>query len=269
MKTVAELVDSARGRVWWFLIAVLLHAWVAEAALEDKFDVLQIGATTYQNVTITTKNKSYVFLLHSKGMTNIKVADLPSEVRLKLGYEDPAAAQVKTNTPAVWAKNTLARVETPEIKKLETQVSSFWRGVPALSGVNIPPLNRNTLLIAGLGLLALFLFHCYCCSLICKKSGSEPGPLVWVPVFQLFPLLKAATMSPWWFVGFLVPGVNLIAQVLWSVNITRARGKALIVALLLIFPLSSPFAALFLAFSGSNQERKEPRRVAIMTLEAA
>lgn len=76
-------------------------------------------------------------------------------------------------------------------------------------------------------------------------------------------------MSPWWFVGFLVPGVNLIAQVLWCVNITRARGKALIVALLLIFPLSSPFAALFLAFSGGNQERKEPRRVAIMTLEAA
>jgi len=269
MKTVEELVEAARGRVWWLLIAVLLHTWAAEAALEDKFDALQIGATTYQNVTVTTKSKSYVFLLHSKGMTNIKVADLPSEVRLKLGYEDPEATHVKTNTPAVWAKNTLSKVETPEIKKLETQVSSFWRGAPALSGVNIPPVNRNTLLIVALVFLALYLFHCYCCALICRKSGSEPGPLVWVPVFQLFPLLKAATMSPWWFVGFLVPGVNLIAQILWCVKITQARGKAFIVALLLMFPLSSPFAALFLAFSGGNQERKAPRRVGIMTLETA
>jgi hypothetical protein len=268
MKTLAELVEAARGRAWWLMVAVLLHTSGAHAALEDKFDVLQIGATTYQNVTVTTKNKSYVFLLHSKGMTNIKVADLPSEVRLKLGYEDPAT-HVKTNTPAVWAKNTLAKVETPEIKKLETQVSSFWRGAPALSGVNLPPINRNTLLIAGLSFLALYLFHCYCCSLICKKSGSEPGPLVWVPVFQLFPLLKAATMSPWWFLGFLVPGLNLIAQILWCVKITQARGKAFIVALLLMFPLSSPFAALFLAFSGGKHERKAPRRVAIMTLETA
>jgi len=250
--------------------ALLLHTTLAEAALEDKFDMLQIGTTTYQNVTVTTKNKSYVFLLHSKGMTSIKVADLPPDVRDKLGYEDPAAAaQAKNNKTAVWAKNTLAKVQGPEVKKLETQVSSLWQRMPALSTVNLPPLNRNTLLFAGGTLVALFLFHCFCCALICRKAGSEPGPLVWVPILQLFPLLKAASMSRWWFLGFLVPGLNLVAQIVWCVKITQARGKALIVALLLIFPLTSPLAALYLAFSEGPRARKDSGRVAIMTLEAA
>jgi len=255
--------------LWWLLAAVLLHATMAEAALEDKFDMLQVGTTAYKNVTVTTKNKSYVFLLHSQGMASIKVADLSPEVRAKLGYEDPNAAQAKSTTPAAWAKNTLSKVEAPEIKKLEKQVSSLWQGAPALSQVKIPPLNRNMLLIAGLSLVALYLFHCYCCALICRKTGSEPGALVWVPVFQLFPLLRAASMSPWWFIGFLLPGLNLIAQIIWCVKITEARGKAFIVALLLIFPLTSPLAALYLAFSGGNQAPKESRRVEIMTLEAA
>jgi hypothetical protein len=69
--------------------------------------------------------------------------------------------------------------------------------------------------------------------------------------------------------GFLVPGLNLVAQVLWCVKITQARGKTWLVALLLIVPLSSPFAALYLAFSGGRHARKDDRRVEIMTLEAA
>jgi hypothetical protein len=76
-------------------------------------------------------------------------------------------------------------------------------------------------------------------------------------------------MSAWWFLGFLVPGVNLVAQVFWCLKITHARGKGFGVALLLILPISSPFAALYLAFSGADAPKKAERRVEIMTLEAA
>jgi hypothetical protein len=269
MKTVEQLVEAVRGLVRLLLLAVLFNAWSAQAALEDKFDMLQIGTATYRNVTVTTKTKSYVFLLHSQGMTNIKVADLPSDVRLKLGYEDPSVPHAKTNSPVAWAQHTLAKVETPEVKKLQAQVSGLWSSAPSLSKLNLPALSRNTLLISGVILVALYLFHCYCCALICVKSGSNPGPLVWVPLLQLFPLLKAAAMSPWWFLAFLAPGVNLVAQAIWCIKITRARGKAFLVALLLIFPLTSPLAALYLAFSDGKRPRKEPRRVAIMTLETA
>ena len=63
----------------------------ALAALEESFDVLQIGTRTYKNVTVTTKAKSYVFVLYEGGMGNIKVSDLPRSAQIKLGYLPPDA----------------------------------------------------------------------------------------------------------------------------------------------------------------------------------
>lgn len=248
--------------------AFLLWPFGANAALEQSFDVLKIGTTTYRNVTVTTKSKNYIFILHSTGMTNIKVNDLPPDLRTQLGYDLPPAPESKTNTPAVWARQALGKIEVPQVKQLESGLLGLYHSGPA-SRISLPPLTRNFLLIGLAVLLALYLFHSYCCMLICRKTGSEPGILVWLPVLQLLPLLKAAGMSLWWFLVFLVPGLNLIAQVWWFIKITQARGKGFLVALLLIFPLTSPFAAMYLAFSGSPRPRKETRRVEIMTLEAA
>jgi hypothetical protein len=41
------------------------------------------------------------------------------------------------------------------------------------------------------------------------------------------------------------------------------------VAFFLIFPLSSPLAAAYLAFSGGKKRKNDDRRIEIMTLEAA
>jgi hypothetical protein len=251
------------------LIALLCAPIGASAALEQTFDLLQIGTTTYRNVTVTTKGKNYIFILHSNGMTNIKVADLPSDLRTKLGYEDPAATKTKPNPSALWAKQTLSKMEVPQLKRIQEQLAGLLHQGTKEMPFRLSGLSRNTLIIAASALLALFLLHSYCCMLICNKVGTKPGVLVWLPLLQLFPLLRAASMSPWWFAGFLIPGFNLIAQVLWFIKITQARGKGLWVALLLIFPLSSPFAMLYLALSGGGNRKKDTRRVEIMTLETA
>jgi len=268
MKNVRLLDVASRAWMRLILLLLLLRPLVAGAALEQTFDVLQVGTTTYRNVTVTTKDKNYVFIIHSQGMTNIKVADLSSDLREKLGYVDPTA-RVKTNTPAVWARQTLTKLETPQVTQLEAQVSGWLRPSPALTKFQFSQIDRKFLLIFVGVLLALFLFHSLCCKLICEKAGSEPGPLVWIPILQLLPLLKAADMSPWWFLGFLVPVVNLVAQVFWCIKISQARGKTIVVALLLIFPLTSLFAILYLAFSDGRSGKKENRRVEIMTLETA
>jgi hypothetical protein len=252
------------------LMALLCAPIGASAALEQTFDVLQIGTTTYRNVTVTTKSKNYIFILHSNGMTNIKVADLPADLRTSLGYEDPAAAaKTKSNPPAAWAKQTLSKIELPQMKAVQEQLAGLLHLGPKGMPFRLEGLSQNVLIIAASALLALFLLHSYCCMLICNKVGIKPGVLVWLPLLQLFPLLRAASMSPWWFAGFLIPGFNLIAQVLWFIKIAQARGKSFLVALLLIFPLSSPFAVLYLAFSGGGTRKKETRRVEIMTLETA
>lgn len=245
------------------LVPTLVHA-----ALEQSFEVLQVGTSTYHNVTVTTKNKNYVFLIHSNGMASVKVTDLSPELRVQLGYGNTEGSQGKKTT-AVWAKQTLSKLDAPQVQQVRAQLAGLFAPGQPISRLNAIPITRNVLLLGGAILAALYLFHCYCCLLICRKSGVEPGPLIWLPLLQIFPLLKAARMSPWWFLGLLVPVLNLIGQILWCIKIADARGKALIVGLLLIFPLTSPFAVLYLAFSAGPSPRKENRRVGVMTLEAA
>jgi hypothetical protein len=123
--------------------------------------------------------------------------------------------------------------------------------------------------VLGIALL-LYLFHCYCCMLICRKTGNPPGILVWLPVLQVFPLLRAAGMSGWWFLGFCVPILNIVGQVLWCLKIAKARGKSVWAGVLLLLPVISLFAFLYLAFSNGAAPKKhrEPES-RLMTLEAA
>src|SRR5258708_11971663 len=113
----------------WFGIVLfisLLSPSAVNASLEQTFDVFLVGTAKYRNVTVTTKNKNYVFILHSTRMTNIKVADLSPELRTKLAYEDHAATQVNTNTPAVWAKQTISKLDVPQVKNLRAQLAAWW-----------------------------------------------------------------------------------------------------------------------------------------------
>jgi hypothetical protein len=238
-------------------------------AAEEKFDVLQIGTQTFSNVTVTTKAKQYVFLLHSAGMASIKVSQLPPEVLEKLGYTTPAA-KVTTNTAVVWAKQEIAKINTPQVRELGKQLGQKWRGKP-LAALSAIGLIGPRLIVAVLGIaLLLYLFQCYCFMLICRKTGQRPGILIWLPVAQVFPLLRAAGMSGWWFLALLVPVLNLVASVLWCFKIAKARGKSVWVGVLLVLPITSLFAFLYLAFSNgvASDEDEEPEPK-IMTLQAA
>jgi hypothetical protein len=270
MKTNKALEAMARRLLGILFLVACLWAVDVKAALEQTFNVFQVGTTTYRNVTVTTKNTNYVFILHSTGMANIKVADLTPELRTQLGYEDPAATAAQRKTPTAWAKQTLSKLEVPKVENLRAQVSSMWTPNAIRAKLPIQEITPRVLwALVGL-VLAAYLFHCYCWLLICQKAGCESGPLIWVPVLQLVPMLKAASMSLWWFLAFLLPGINLIAQVVWFFKIAQACGKGLGTAFLLVFPLTCPFAILYLAFSGGSPRIKAKlRRVPIMTLETA
>ncbi len=241
--------------------------------VEQTFDVLQVGTRTYRNVTVTTKAKDYVFILHSKGMTNLKVQELPVEIREQLGYVDPQA-KPRTNNAAAWAKQAVAQLETPQVKNVEQEFSKRLQGELADRHLQLPKIDRTFVLGVLGGLLVCHLFFSYCCMLICQKTGQQPGILVWLPILQLFPLLRAAGMSRWWFLACLVPVLNVLPSIIWVVKIVQARGKNGLLVLFLLLPMTNILAFLYLAFSDSapppeKSQKKSEKRVEIMTLETA
>ncbi len=257
------------------LIQVTLAGWLilvagTVAAVEEKFPVLQIGARTYTNVTVTTKAKHYVFILHDGGLASVKPAELSLEAQEQLGYAPGGGAKPATNTAAAWAKREIAKINVPQVKELEKQINQTLvaKPPPALAALG---LIGPTLIFAVLGIALLFyLFGCYCWMLICRKTGNPPGILVWLPILQIFPMLRAAGMSGWWFLAFCVPVLNIVASVLFCFNIAKARGKSAWVGLFLLLPVTSLFAFLYLAFSnGAAAEEDGQSSVRIMTLETA
>lgn len=257
------------GIVWLAAAAVWLCASAQTlAAAEEAFDVLQIGTRTYTNVTVTTKAKDYIFILHSTGMANIRVTELSPELQEKLGYGS-AEKKGGTNAAAAWASKTLSKIKTAKVEKVEKELAQTWRQAAASHRVPLPQMTPQ-LLYATLGVALLcYLFGCYCCRLICQKTGNPPGPLIWVPLLQMFPLLRAAGMSPWWFLAYFIPLLNVVAGLVWSVRIVQARGKSIWLAVFLVLPLTNLLAFLYLAFSSGKQPKEKNRRIQIMTLETA
>jgi len=230
---------------WLALAAWLIHVPPAGAgaATEATFAVLQTKTGSYTNVTVTSKTEGWIFILHAAGMGNIKISDLATDVQEKLGYAVPK--EKGTSKPIVMpTMQELTDIKLPQMAQLEQS----WRegGASAVMSAFGNPLA----VWAALGMVGLiYLFFCYCSMKICRGAHTAPGFLVWVPVLQLIPLLRAAGMSRIWFFAFLVPVVNLLAQLVWYVRIVEARGKGPLLVLWLVLPFTRPFAFLYLAFS--------------------
>jgi len=249
-------------------IGMLVTAGILAVAGEQelKFPLLKIGTQALTNATVTTRNKDYVFIVHSSGMSNFKVASLDEEAREKLGYESLVKPKVQTNAVAAWAKGTMSNLQTERVMALEESVKSRLP-TPA----TITKLDPTILCAIAASLLLSYAFFCYCSMLICKKAGTEPGVLVWIPILQMVPLVRAAGMGPLWVLAFLIPLLNLVAQIVWSFKIVKARGKNAGWAILLLLPVTNILAFIYLAFSavGHPPKNEQRRSAPMMTLETA
>jgi len=222
-------------------IAALL-LWFAPAATgADEVGVeLKTRTATYTNVTVAGKRGTNVFIKHAGGMSNLKIGELTPDARQSLGYA--VATSANDEASAGSKESRIQRRVGESTQFIEVQ---FANGVNLFFGVWEIQLGYASLAGIALG----FLLFCCCARLLCKKTGTEPGILIWFPVLQMFPLLRAAGMSGWWFLALLVPVLNLVAWMGWCVNIVITRRKSLWWALLLILPLTSVTAFLYLALA--------------------
>jgi len=238
------------------VLPVALVLWFVPAALgaSEAIPVLQTRMATYTNVTVTGRGKTNIYFRHDGGVASIRIGELGPETQQSLGYAETTAANDDGGAGSQ-ASRILRRVETSTpFKKVR-----FANGVTFQVGAQEVQLNPSD--IAGIAVCAVvgYLLFCYCSLLICKKTGNEPGILVWFPILQAFPLLRAAGMSGWWFLAFFIPVLNLAAWMGWCVNIVISRGKNLCWALLLILPVTNVLAFLYLALASAESAGEGPR----------
>lgn len=238
-----------------------------------KFDAFKVGSKVYSNVTVISRTSSDVFVRHQSGISNFKVDELSNDLLEKLGYLDakeaekaaqaqsgPKLQEVVSRTLDV-AQNNEALVGFAN--KLKAQIRGEGGGPAAAeTGENpstleilqnlkaqLPQSAMAALSVFLVSLPLLYFFFCYTARLVCKKAGSEPGFLIWVPLLSLVPLLKAARMPGWLAVLWFIPFVNLVVTIFWCIRIAKARGKGVGTTLALLFPVTSPAAWLYLAYS--------------------
>ena len=234
-------------------------------AKDQTFELLQIGTRTYTNVTVTTKETNYIFIVHSGGMTSVKLADLSPEVRASLGY-DANAARARTNLVALRAREAMARIEQPLVRALEKRLAPAGTppGREDLRG--LIRLHRATVWGFCSGVFFFYVLFCLCCKQICRRAGGNPGLIIWLPIANLAPLFRAAGLSAWWGLACLVPGLNVAALVLWSIKIAPALGKGIKTTIFLLLPGFNFLAFVYLAF-GAIPAVKPAGRVQLMTLK--
>jgi hypothetical protein len=237
-------------RMWWAVL--LLSAFAARdcaSAAELHLEMLKSGTSVFSNVTVYGRTDTDIFIRHAQGFGNIKISNLDNATCRALGL----ATQDETDSRSGEAMATAAS------KFNMGSLAGFQRSLEANSLRLASTLRPTPAFLAAVlaGMALAYLFYCYCLKLICVKAGSEPGFLIWLPVLQMFPLLRAAGMSGWWFLASFVPLLNLVACLLWCVKIARRRGKGILTVLFLILPVTNILALLYLAFSGGGATADE------------
>lgn len=256
---------SLVGVLFGLACGPVAQAASTEPVGEQKLDVLQTKTGTYEKVTVTTKGRDYIVVQYAGGLASIKVSDLTLEAKQALGY-----APLGPPPPSKAAQTAAAIKAIPQVQEAQKEVQKVWTSQsPEWIARGKAVMASKTLLYAVLGGVVLaYLFFCYCAMLICQKAGKPGGVLVWLPVLQLIALLRAAGMSPWWFVGYLVPAFNLLVHVIWCVKISKARGKGFLTVICLL--LAYPLAFMYLAFSAGGAEaapKSDTPAVGSLTLE--
>lgn len=287
MKIWRTFLCNATGSSPWLCLLLCLLTLTAQAEL--KLPTLQTKQGTYTNVVVTGKSETDIYIRHERGIGNVKLEDIEDDDALvALGLKaPPVKVELVTNT--VNGVVTVTTNEPPATAESSTahyqqQLREKWEQLQRYR----PALELTSGLLALAVLLVFHLFFSFCLKLICVKAGSEPGFAVWLPGLQVIPALRAAGMSLLWLLPTVLclvvvlslplvsrfdspalAGVvfsvvlvwlavtlilNWLAQIIWCFKITSARGKSILVAILLLLPVLNVLAFLYLAFSSRAEE---------------
>lgn len=105
--------------------------------------------------------------------------------------------------------------------------------VLALTALSLGGLAKPSFLGGG---LLLYVVAAFSLMKVAEHTPQRDNAVVaWVPVLNLFLMLKIADRPLWWALLFLVPVLNIVMWVLLCIALSRARRGGLLLGLLMAF----------------------------------
>lgn len=107
--------------------------------------------------------------------------------------------------------------------------------------------------VGGLGAfliwVAFYVFFAFTLMTIANKLGTENSWMAWIPILNIYLIVKMADKPGWWFLLLLVPLLNFfIAIYLWML-ISERRGRPQFWGVLMILPIVNIVLLIMLAFT--------------------
>jgi hypothetical protein len=108
----------------------------------------------------------------------------------------------------------------------------------------LPPLDSNVMKGVLIFVLALTLFKIVTWWRVCSRAG-QPGWSMFIPIYNLYVVMKVAGKPGWWLLLMFLPVVNLIVSILIPFGIARTfgRGPGFAIGLLLLPVIFYPVLA--------------------------
>ncbi len=265
-----------------------------DARAAELIPSVTVGNNLYLNVVVREVADRSVTISHTRGMATLSVDKMTRKEKENLKLIAPEPEPVpSTNAPFKdFNLSGLDGFSSPENRSAAVaqakELAEYFKSPEGLQKLleSVPPM-RPTVFIAP---VAIYLLLSMCFVVICAKAG-KPAPLLgWLPIVQIFPLYRAANMSPFWFVALLlnvfmqltllgvaltkglpqralmIAGsiflaltvIHLIGWVIWCFKISKARGKSPLVGFFMLLPVTNLLALAYLTFSGSGSSSAAP-----------
>lgn len=100
--------------------------------------------------------------------------------------------------------------------------------------------NQIMLFAGGFGLLA-YVFSSICLMNIANKLDIPNSWLAWIPIAQIWVMVRAAGKPGWWLILFFIPLVNFVIGLIVLFGIPKSLNKSSLYGLLIFVPLLGVF----------------------------
>lgn len=89
--------------------------------------------------------------------------------------------------------------------------------------------------------LVVYVFSCFCMMKIADKLEIPNSWLAWIPIAQIWVMVRAAGKPGWWLILFFVPFVNFVISLIVLFTIPTSLGKSSLYGLLPFIPVLGVF----------------------------